>query len=175
MTSLPITNIMCLPLQSWTLTLTASHWVAQVCLEPVSLLPQPQVLGLRRSPCVVSHEHFSLEWKHCELQLKLASSFGLLIKTTFPTMMTTVHRQLEGISHLGDTWANWERKPTWLEEPRQAFLSASWPQTQKQILLNPAAMVSTPTDFCSPSMSQRDRSSWKSFCLAVHHSAKRNC
>lgn len=170
MTSLPITDIECLPLQSWTLTLTASHWGAQVCPEPVSLLPQPQVLGFWHSPSVVSHEHFSLEWKHCELKLKLASSFGLLIKTTFPTVMTTAHRQLEGISHLGDTWANWGRTPTWLEEPRQAFLSTSWPQTQKQILPTPAAMVSTTTDFCSHYKSQRDPSSWKSFCPAVCHS-----
>lgn len=114
----------------------------------------PWVLGLRYSPCVVSHEHFS-PWTffHCELQLKLASSFGLLIKMTFPTMMINVHGQRE-TSYLGDTpGLSEEGHGPWLGESRQVFLSASWPHPESRPY---AALL-----LCFPP--------WYSHCLLLLH------
>lgn len=153
----PTTTIMCLPLQSWLLNNSLSL-VAQVCLEPESLLPQPPECWNHRVHRVWSATHiFPLSFFHCELQLKPASSLAYWLKwTSLPTTMINVH------GRLGDTpGLTEEGHLPWLGEPRQAFLSASRPQTQRtgptQLCYH--ALHHDISIVCSYAMSQRDHSS----------------
>lgn len=88
---------------------------SMVLLEPVILLPQPpESWDYTHSPSrMVNHEHlYPLNFFHCQLQFKVASSFVSLIKTLFPIVMSNLHSQLEGAESPRRPGLTEEGKPT---------------------------------------------------------------
>lgn len=87
---------------------------SMVLLEPVILLPQPpESWDYTHSPSMVNHEHlFPLNFFHCQLQFKVASSFVSLIKMLFSILMSNLHSQLEGIESPRRPGLTEEGKPT---------------------------------------------------------------